>query len=81
MGEFHRGDYVFVFPAEGDAPREVRGLAGIVKKIRGNRATVMWQNNDNVFVFDVEAQLLHPERRRRQRPPAHWSDDEFAATG
>jgi hypothetical protein len=81
MGELHRGDYVFVFPAEGDAPHEVRGLAGIVKKIRGNRATVMWRNNDNVFVFDVEAQLLHPERRRRQRPPAHWSDDELGATG
>ena len=47
MGEFRRGDFVFVFPTEPDAPREVRGLAGVVKKIRGTRATVVWRNDEN----------------------------------
>jgi hypothetical protein len=81
MGGFHRGDYVFVFPTEPDAPREVRGLAGVVKKIRGDRATVVWRDDENAFVYDIEAHLLRHERRRRSRPPAHWSDDELAATG
>jgi hypothetical protein len=82
MGDFRRGDFVFVSPAEPEAPREVRGLAGTVKKIRGDRATVVWRHDDeNAFVFDIEAHLLRPERRRRERPPASWSGDELAATG
>jgi hypothetical protein len=81
MGEFRRGDEVFVFPAEPDAPREVRGLAGTVKKVRGHRATVVWRHDENAFVFDVEAHLLRRERRRRSRPPVQWSDDGLAATG
>lgn len=80
-GEFHRGDFVFVLPGEPDAPREVRGLAGVVKKMRGDLATVMWRNDENAFVYDIEAHLLRHERRRRERPPAHWSDDDLAATG
>ena len=78
-GEFHRGDFVFVLPTEPDAPREVRGLAGVIKTIRGNRATVEWRHDENAFVYDIEAHLLRHERRRRGRPPAHWSDDELAA--
>ena len=81
MGEFHRGDFVFVFPAEREAPREVRGLAGVVKKIRGDRATVVWRNDENAFVYEIESHLLRHERRRRERPPARWSDDDLAATG
>lgn len=81
MSEFHRGDYVFVFPTEPDAPREVRGLAGVVKKIRGTRATVVWGNDESAFVYDIEAHLLRRERRRRGRPPVRWSDDGLAATG
>lgn len=81
MGEFSRGDFVFVFPNEPGAPREVRGLAGIVKKIRGERATVVWRNDDDAFVFDIEAHMLRHERRRRDRPPASWSGDDLAATG
>jgi hypothetical protein len=81
MGEFRRGDFVFVFPAEREAPREVRGLAGVVKKIRGDRATVVWREDEDAFVYDIEAHLLNRERRRRHRPPAHWSGDELAATG
>jgi hypothetical protein len=80
-GAFHRGDFVFVPPTEPDAPREVRGLAGVIKRIRGGRATVEWHHDDNAFVYDIEAHLLQPERRRRDRPPAHWSDDELAAAG
>jgi hypothetical protein len=78
-GEFHRGDLVFVLPTEPDAPREVRGLAGVVKKMRGDLATVVWRHDDNAFVYDIEAHLLRHERRRRDRPPAHWSDDLAAA--
>ena len=81
MGEFRRGDFVFVFPAERDAPREVRGLAGVVKKIRGDRATVVWRTDETAFDYDIEAHLLRHERRRRERPPAQWSDDDLAATG
>jgi len=82
MSEFRRGDFVFVAPTEPGAPREVRGLAGTVKKIRGDRATVVWRNEEeNAFVFDIEAHLLRHERRRRERPPATWSGDELAATG
>ena len=81
MGEFRRGDFVFVFPTDPDAPREVRGLAGVVKKIRGDRATVVWRDDENAFVYDIEAHLLRHERRRRGRPPAHWADDELAAAG
>jgi hypothetical protein len=80
-GDFHRGDFVFVLPTEPDAPYEVRGLAGVIKKIRGNRATVEWQHDDNAFVYDIEAHLLRAERRRRSRPPANWSDDGLAAAG
>ena len=81
MGDFHRGDFVFVLPTEPDAPYEVRGLAGVIKKLRGGRATVEWHHNENAFVYDIEAHLLRPERRRRVRPPANWSDDELAAAG
>ena len=81
MGEFHRGDFVFVLPGEPDAPREVRGLAGVVKKIRGDLATVVWGNDENAFVYDIEAHLLRRERRRRGRPPVHWADDGLAAAG
>lgn len=81
MSEFRRGDFVFVAPTEPGAPREVRGLPGTVKKIRGDRATVVWHNDENAFVFDVEAHLLSRERRRRERPPSSWSGDELAATG
>jgi len=45
MSDFRRGDFVFVPPAEPGAPREVRGLAGTVKKVRGDRATVVWRND------------------------------------
>jgi hypothetical protein len=81
MGEFHRGDFVFVLPTEPDAPREVRGLAGVVKKIRGDRAVVEWRNDANAFVYDIQAHLLRHERRRRERPPAYWAGDDLAATG
>ena len=81
MGDFRRGDFVFVSPAEREAPHEVRGLAGVVKKIRGDRATVVWRKEENAFVYDIEAHLLRHERRRRERPPAQWSDDDLAATG
>jgi hypothetical protein len=80
-GDFHRGDFVFVRPTEPDAPREVRGLAGVIKRIRGNRATVEWRSDQNAFVYDIEAHLLCHERRRRERPPAHWANDDLAATG
>ena len=80
-GEFHRGDFVFVLPTDPDAPYEVRGLAGVIKKIRGNRATVEWHHDDNAFVYDIEAHLLCAERRRHSRPPANWSDDGLAAAG
>lgn len=80
-GDFHRGDFVFVSPTEPDAPREVCGLAGVIKKIRGNHATVEWRNEQNAFVYDIEAHLLRHERRRRERPPAHWADDDLAETG
>ena len=79
MGDFRRGDFVFVFPAEREAPREVRGLAGVVKKIRGNLATVVWRHDENAFVYDIEAHLLRHERRRRERTPAQWSNDDLAA--
>ncbi|HEX3593543.1 MAG TPA: hypothetical protein VHU80_00520 [Polyangiaceae bacterium] len=52
-----------------------------MKNIRGERATVVWRNDETAFVYDIEAQLLRHERRRRERPPAHWSDDDLAATG
>ena len=80
-GDFQRGDFVFVSPTEPEAPHEVRGLAGVIKKIRGDRATVEWRHDENAFVYDIEAHLLRPERRRRVRPPAHWSGDELTATG
>ena len=81
MGEFRRGDFVFVFPSEPGAPREVRGLAGTVKKINGDRATVLWRDDEDGFVFDIETHLLRRERRRRVWPPASWSSDELAAAG
>lgn len=80
-GDFHRGDYVFVLPNEPDAPREVRGLAGVIKRITGSHATVEWRHDETAFVYDIEAHLLRPERRRRDRPPAQWSGDELAAAG
>jgi hypothetical protein len=81
MGEFRCGDFVFVFPTEREAPREVRGLPGVVKKIRGERATVVWRSEESAFVYDIEAHLLRHERRRRERAPAQWAGDDLAATG
>jgi hypothetical protein len=72
---------VFVLPTEPGAPREVRGLAGTVQGVADELATVVWRNNENVFVFDVQASMLRPERRRRERPPAQWPTDDLAATG
>lgn len=77
--DFHRGDWVFVYPGDACAPREVRGLTGEVKRVRGERAKVVFRSGDTAFVCEVDPQVLNHERRRRERAPAHWSHELAAA--
>jgi hypothetical protein len=75
VGELRRGDLVFVHPGEARAPREVRGLSGEVKRVRGDSAKVVFRHDETAFAFEVDATFLNHDRRRRQRPPAEWSHE------
>ena len=70
---FRRGQWVFVHPDERAAPRELRGRAGTVTNVSGDRATVAFRYDGDMRPVEVETALLHHERRRRDRPPAQWS--------
>jgi hypothetical protein len=72
---------VYVHPDEPGAPREARGVAGVVEAIEGGQATVAFRGGEGAWTMDVEAHLLRPDRRRRDRTPAQWSGHELAATG
>jgi len=74
MSGIERGQWVFVHPDEGAAPRELRGLAGTVTKLFGDRAVVAFRRGGTEEAIEVELAILRPERRRRNRPPAHWSN-------
>jgi hypothetical protein len=74
MSGIQRGQWVFVHPEEGAAPRELRGLAGTVTRLSGDRATVAFRREDGDEAIEVELAILRPERRRRDRPPAQWSN-------
>jgi hypothetical protein len=76
---FRRGDWVYVDPEAGGAPRDLRGLAGVVCAVERGRATVTFRTPDTVWTTEVDLSLLRPERRRRDRTPAQWAPDELAA--
>ena len=71
---FARGQWVFVDPHAGDAPRELRGLAGQVVALADDRVTVAFGNAP----IEVDAAILLADRRRRNRPPAQWPAPPFA---
>jgi len=73
------GEWVFVHPEEMDAPREARGLTGRVERLDAERVVVEFRGATNVFLLEVEAAHLRPERRRRHRAPATSPTREFAA--
>jgi hypothetical protein len=75
---FARGQWVYVHPDEGAAPRELRGLAGPVVVVSADRVTVAFRRGEVDETAEVEAAMLQPDRRRRNRPPAQWSTDSFA---
>jgi hypothetical protein len=66
------GDWVFVHPDERSAPPKIRGLAGTISRISGGRATVGFRYRGTTISLEVDVSILRPERRRRNRPPAHW---------
>jgi len=72
MSAFERGQWVYVHPDEEDAPRELRGLGGMITTVTGTRAIVAFRRSEHVEPLEVEASILRPERRRRDRPPAEW---------
>ncbi|MGZ4291271.1 MAG: hypothetical protein ACXVQQ_01620 [Gaiellaceae bacterium] len=75
------GDWVFVHPQEPTAPREVLGLAGVVEQVAGSTATVSFRGAEGSFAFDVDVEVLSPERRRRDRAPAQWSGGAHVPAG
>ena len=72
MSGFRRGQWVYVHPGDGSAPRELRGLAGTVMSVRSGHATVAFRRNGSAYTVELETSILHHERRRRDRPPAQW---------
>jgi hypothetical protein len=78
MSGIRRGQWVFVHPEEGAAPRDLRGLAGTVTSIAGERATVTFRRGETDEPVEVAIAILSPERRRRDRPPAQWSNGAVA---
>jgi hypothetical protein len=74
------GDWVFVHPDEGSAPPRIRGLAGTISRITGDRASVAFRVGGTTIALEVELAILRRERRRRDRPPAYWPK-ELAQTG
>jgi hypothetical protein len=80
MSELRCGDWVFVHPDERTAPPKIRGLAGTVARISGDRASVAFRYRGASISLEVDLSILRPERRRRNRPPADWPR-ELASTG
>lgn len=74
------GEWVFVHPDERSAPPRIRGLAGTISRIAGDRASVRFQHEGATISLEVELSILSRERRRRNRPPAYWPH-ELAQTG
>jgi hypothetical protein len=72
MSVLRCGDWVFVHPDERTAPTKIRGLAGEIARISGNRASVAFRYRGGTISLEVELAILRPERRRRNRPPADW---------
>jgi len=66
------GEWVFVHPGERGAPARVRGLAGPVMRVFGACATIQFHESGRLLELDVDVSLLQRDRRRRNRPPAHW---------
>ncbi len=79
--ELRRGDWVYVHPDEPGAPREVRGLAGIVSETGRGRVKVAFRGTEVEWTMEVDARILRLDRRRRDRPPAEWTGHDLAATG
>ena len=75
---FVRGQWVYVDPDAGAAPRELRGLAGQVVATTDGLVTVALHQNGRETSTEVEAAILLPDRRRRNRPPAEWPASSFA---
>lgn len=73
MTGFERGQWVFVHPDEREAPRELRGLAGMVTVVQGDRTTVAFRRSEHVEPIEVATAILRLERRRRNRPPVDWT--------
>jgi hypothetical protein len=80
MSELRCGDWVFVHPDERTAPPKIRGLAGTVARISGDRASVAFRYRGASISLEVDLSILRPERRRRDRPPADWPH-ELASAG
>ncbi|HET7138320.1 MAG TPA: hypothetical protein VFI04_08180 [Gaiellaceae bacterium] len=80
MSGLRCGDWVFVHPDERSAPPKIRGLAGTISRLSGERATVRFRCRGATISLEVDVSILRPERRRRNRPPAHWPH-EIAQTG
>jgi hypothetical protein len=80
MSELRRGDWAYVHPDERSAPPKIRGLAGTISRIAGDRAIVSFRYHGTTISLEVELAILRPERRRRNRPPARWPH-ELAPTG
>ena len=74
------GDWVFVHPDERSAPSKIRGLAGTIAGVAGDRARVAFRQEDATISLEVELSILRRDRRRRNRPPAYWPK-ELAQTG
>ena len=75
---FTRGQWVYVDPDAGTAPRELRGVAGQVVATTDGLVTVAFGRNGREAPTEVEAAILLPDRRRRNRPPAEWPASSFA---
>ncbi|HET7130520.1 MAG TPA: hypothetical protein VFJ93_15735 [Gaiellaceae bacterium] len=80
MSTLRCGHWVFVHPDERTAPPKIRGLAGTISRISGDRASVAFHYRGATISLEVELAILRPERRRRNRPPADWPH-ELASTG
>jgi hypothetical protein len=81
MTDFRRDEAVYVDPHDLTAPREVRGLTGVVKSVHHDRALVVFRSGETLFPMEIDTAVLSRDRRRRNRPPIRWSNDGLPAAG
>jgi hypothetical protein len=62
------GDRVYVDPSHGETSRTTAGLAGIIDRLEGDRARVIFGKAEDAHASEVPLRVLRHDRRVARRP-------------